>query len=139
MSYPRTGRCLCGAVTVTLTAAPLAVAACHCAHCRRAGGAEFSLVGIVTADSITIDGELTAYHDHSRQGEPRQRRFCPTCGSPVETFAPANAERGVTIVKLSVFDDLDDFAPQIETFGERRAAWLPAFAEATVFDQMPPA
>lgn len=138
MDYPRSGRCLCGAVEVTLNAPPFAVVACHCSHCSRTSGSAFSLVGLAMLDSVEVRGPVKAYHDVSKQGAPRERRFCSECGSPVETYAPENFDQGFTVVKLALFDSIDDFVPVVETFCERRAAWLPAFDGTAMFTEMPP-
>ncbi|MCL9998026.1 MAG: GFA family protein [Erythrobacter sp.] len=73
---PVTGRCLCGAVTITVTAMQAEVEICHCAMCQRWGGAFFA--GL-KGESVTVTGEgaITLY----RSSEWAERAFCGTCGS----------------------------------------------------------
>ena len=51
------GSCLCGNVTYTCDADPIASANCHCRDCQSSSGAAFSTVAMVPADSIEIRGE----------------------------------------------------------------------------------
>ena len=76
ISEPLTGRCLCGAVSITIRGAHREVDVCHCSMCRQWGGAMYA--GIA-ADGFTITGEdaVRAY-DSSAWAE---RAFCSKCGS----------------------------------------------------------
>ncbi len=71
-----TGRCLCGAVGVTGTAADSKVAACHCDMCRRwSSGPYFE----VTCEDVVFEGEdsITTF----RSSDWAERGFCNKCGS----------------------------------------------------------
>jgi hypothetical protein len=76
LDAPITGRCLCGAVTITVTAMQAEVDICHCAMCQRWGGAFFAGM---KGDSVTITGEdaITVY----ASSPWAERAFCGTCGS----------------------------------------------------------
>ncbi len=76
LAEPVTGHCLCGAVTITVTAMQAEVDVCHCAMCQRWGGAFFAGV---KGEGVTVAGEeaITAY----RSSEWAERAFCGTCGS----------------------------------------------------------
>ncbi len=137
MRIDRHGSCLCGQVRVALHAAPLVVAACHCRHCRKTGGAAFSLVAVMLADSVEVSGPLAEYFDTADSGVAVTRRFCGGCGSPVETASAETAKQGTRIVKLGLFDGLDDLPPRMELFCDGRASWLPAFQETQTFAAMP--
>ena len=72
-----TGRCLCGAVTVTVAGKhDPRVGACHCRMCQRWSGGLF-LCFEADASSVTITGEVTRY----RSSAFAERAFCPRCGS----------------------------------------------------------
>lgn len=71
------GTCLCGAVSISVEADGLNVAACHCNMCRTwAGGPMLSLESV---NSVRIDGEehvsLYASSDWAERG------FCRQCGT----------------------------------------------------------
>ena len=75
---PKTGKCLCGAVTWTIAADELAGGVCHCAMCRAwTVGIFVSVEG--KPDQVTLTGE-----DHIGRyasSEWAERCFCKTCGS----------------------------------------------------------
>ena len=73
------GRCLCGAVTVTVTVPrdQRGVHACHCNMCQRWGGA--SNMALDVGQDIEIEGadNVTVY----RSSDWAERGFCRICGS----------------------------------------------------------
>jgi len=72
-----TGRCLCGAVTISLIGYHKDVGVCHCSMCRRWGGGPN--MGIDAGKDIEIEGRehVTTY----RSSDWAERAFCKTCGS----------------------------------------------------------
>jgi hypothetical protein len=76
LAEPVTGRCLCGAVTIAVTAMETEVDICHCRMCQRWGGAFYAGV---RGDSVTVSGKdaITLY----RSSAWAERAFCATCGS----------------------------------------------------------
>jgi hypothetical protein len=76
MSDTMSGKCLCGAVTIT-TQTVTTVEVCHCGMCRRWGGGPF--MGITAKDVPKVDGEesLAVYSS----SEWAQRAFCKICGT----------------------------------------------------------
>lgn len=137
MTAQRHGTCLCGQVQMALHAAPLVVAACHCRHCRKTSGSAFSLVAVMLADAVEVSGPVAEYLDLADSGVAVTRRFRGACGSPVETVSAETAKQGTRIVKLGLFDGLDELAPRMELFCAGRASWLPAFQETQTFAAMP--
>jgi len=76
LSEPVSGRCLCGAVTITVTAMHAEVDVCHCAMCQRWGGAFYA--GVKGEDAaVTGEDAITVY----RSSPWAERAFCGTCGS----------------------------------------------------------
>ena len=75
-----TGRCLCGAISLSAGAPLYAPTLCHCASCRRASGSH--AVGWVTVAASAFSftqGRPKAYHSSPEV----IRTFCGTCGSPL--------------------------------------------------------
>ena len=70
------GRCLCGAVTISVAQMKPHLDICHCDMCRRWGGG--ALMGVSGA-SFTIAGRehITSY----ASSEWAERAFCAKCGS----------------------------------------------------------
>lgn len=76
MSTTIEGHCLCGAVTVELTAPGGEISACHCSMCRRWGGAAF--LG-VSGETFEIAGRTSVSSYTS--SDIAERAFCKTCGT----------------------------------------------------------
>ena len=75
------GRCLCGAVTFTITAPFRPIIVCHCRQCGRGTGGT-SLDTAVAPDRFHLhsgDDALTWF----RSSNTASRGFCKTCGSPM--------------------------------------------------------
>lgn len=111
-----TGRCLCGAVTVTL--APEAVAgvpdlsACHCAQCRRWAGVLWGFDA--GPEGVTVRGPARAY----RASEFAQRVWCDACGTQLwfrEDDGPYELNPGL-------FSEARDWPLTREVYADRAAA-----------------
>jgi hypothetical protein len=76
LTEPVSGRCLCGAVSITVEGMHPEVDICHCAMCQRWGGAFFAGM---KGESVTITGEgaITTYASSAWA----ERAFCSACGS----------------------------------------------------------
>ncbi len=72
-----TGRCLCGAVTATVTQLNPSVSACHCSMCRTWGGGPLLALECGTEVSFEGAGAITVF-DSSAWAE---RGFCQYCGT----------------------------------------------------------
>jgi hypothetical protein len=120
----RKGRCLCGRITVELTAEPFAVSLCHCVNCQKTSGSAFSVIALVPKDRITFSGTVGIFHDVAESGNGFERCFCPGCGSPVESRSEFLASRGITIVKASLFDDTSWLQPNEQIYCESAQRWL---------------
>ena len=71
------GRCLCGAVTITVAGAhDPRPGACHCRMCQRWSGGLF-LCFNADADGVTVAGPVTRY----ASSDFAERAFCSVCGS----------------------------------------------------------
>lgn len=74
----RTGSCLCGAVSFTVTGDLPGPDACHCTQCRKHSGHYFASTDVARA-ALAIRGEE---HVHWYQSSAKVRRgFCARCGS----------------------------------------------------------
>ena len=71
------GRCLCGAVQITVSGAhDTGVAVCHCYRCQRWSGGLYATFDAPAA-FVTVIGSVTRY----RASPLAERAFCPICGS----------------------------------------------------------
>ncbi len=116
-----TGGCLCGAVRVAASGAPLRVGICHCLDCRKHHGALFYAAAVFPAAAVTVTGAV---------GDYEGRCFCPRCGSSV--FARSGDE---VEVHLGALDAPDVFVPSYELWCLRREGWLPVFEGMERFER----
>lgn len=132
MERPLRGRCVCGAVGYSLSASPLAVAACHCTQCRRQSGAAFSVNLIVRASTMEVVGDLVSWEDQETEsGVPLLREHCGVCGSPIRSVSTGDGR--LIAVKAGTLDDPAAFAPTLHIWVRSKLPWvtvprdLPAF------------
>lgn len=118
------GRCLCGSVSYSSQAEPIFTAVCHCRDCQRQTGTAFSVIVGVPASEFELRGELSSHAtvgaDH---GLETQRRFCPSCGSPV--VSESGGLPDIVIIKAGTLDDPSWLEPQLEVWGSSAQPWVP--------------
>ena len=131
------GRCLCGAVTYTITGEPLRMAQCHCLDCQRASGTGHNTLAFFKADDFAITGETNSYSSTADSGNTKTRHFCPTCGSGL--YGENSSRPGVVGVTVGSADAKDWFSPQAVVYARNRPKWDPGLPDIPNFDTMPPA
>lgn len=106
----RTGRCLCGTVTVRATLEPH-FGACHCGMCRRWGGGP--LLAADCGDAAFEGGEIARF----QSSDWAERAFCARCGTHLFYYlVPAQRY----IVPLGLFDDQTGLAFDDEIYIDRK-------------------
>lgn len=111
MSAHRTikGRCLCGAISFTASAAKGEVGACHCGMCQRWSAGPFLAVECEPG-SLKIAGEdnVATY----RSSDWASRQFCKSCGTPLFW---RSQDGHIVVVSAGALDDKSGwkFASQI--------------------------
>ena len=134
---PITGRCLCGSVTYSADAEPVAQAVCHCADCQRQTGNPFSVIVAVPRAALNVEGSTiasfaTTGDDH---GKDTQRSFCSACGSPV--FSMSDALPELAFIKAGSLDDGSWLEPTIEVWTSSAQPWAPHFEHAAQMERGP--
>lgn len=124
MTDKRTGGCLCGAVRYTAQGAPVMVMACHCKNCQRQSGSALSIIAAFPREAVTIEGELTAYHDTGESGGAVIRKFCGTCGSPVVSDIPQAQFAALLFVKTGTMDDPTGLTPTTHLWTASAQDWF---------------
>ncbi|MEM8819020.1 MAG: GFA family protein [Pseudomonadota bacterium] len=113
-----TGRCYCGAVSLTTTVRPQSVAYCHCIDCRRVTGAP------VAAFAAFPEGSVSLTTDHvARFSAPGiERQFCAVCGSAMTArfgYIP-----GQIYLPVGVLDDAESLEPAVHAHADAALPWL---------------
>jgi hypothetical protein len=132
-----TGKCACGAVTLTMSAAPLATRQCWCRQCQTiaAGGATNN--AIFPADSVHIEGALASSTWTAASGNTLAFHFCPVCGTQV--YGQSSARPQMKTVRFGVIDQPHDLAPQAVIWTADAPAWAVFDPELDHFERQPPA
>jgi hypothetical protein len=131
-----TGHCLCGAVSFTLNAAPVATGQCHCKDCQRASGTgHMSLVRFRRAD-VEWRGQTASYASTADSGNINTRHFCPKCGSRL--FGENSAFPELVNISVGCVDDNDWFVPGRVVYAKDRPSWDVTSTAVPNFDRMPP-
>jgi hypothetical protein len=120
-AWPRTGRCLCGAVRITAHAAPIAVRTCWCRLCQYLAAGSATVNVIFSAASVSVEGELTDYVCTADSGNVMHRRFCPRCGTPMLSASEARAD--LLIIRGGVLDARDELKPDLAIWTRAAPAW----------------
>lgn len=105
------GRCLCGAVTVSVQSEDPRLRACHCDMCRRHTSAMFMSVDADPA-TLTVEGPAQSYVS----SDWAERGFCGTCGS---TLWYGTTHDGVRHLAAGLFDDAAGGRLTLEFFSDR--------------------
>lgn len=110
------GRCLCGAVTISARPAKPHLEACHCDMCRRWGGIAFMGVQCGPNASFTGEEHITRF----RSSEWAERGFCNKCGTNLfYHFLPTTNYS----FPAGVFDDLGDMQLTEEIFVDEQPGY----------------
>lgn len=111
-----TGRCLCGAVTITVAGEhDPRVGACHCRMCQRWSGGLFVCFS-ADASAVTVTGEVTRY----RSSAFAERAFCARCGSHLwfNDVGAGGAPKGYELMP-GLFDAARDWPLRSEIYVDR--------------------
>jgi len=134
---PLTGRCLCGGVTYTVDAEPIAQAVCHCSECQRQTSSPFSVVVGVPHAALQVEGDtLASFNTVSEaSGGETTRHFCSGCGSPLFSLSAGTPE--IAWLKAGSLDDSSWLEPNVEVWTRSAQPWTPRPEVAASFERVP--
>jgi hypothetical protein len=130
------GRCLCGAVSFSVAAAPVTMGQCHCKDCQRSTGTGHISNARFRRDDVAINGETKTFAVEADSGNTITRRFCPTCGSRL--FSENSARPEWLTIAVGAFDDHTWFDPQWVFFKKQQPLWDITTEDIPCYDAMPP-
>ena len=130
------GGCLCGAVRYSSSLAPVAGGHCHCIDCRKTSGTGHGSHVVLSAEALSITGELRYFDAPTDSGNMVRRGFCPTCGSPI--VSTNSAMPGMAFIRASSLDDPEVFQPGIVVYTRRAPSWDHVDPSLPSFEGMPP-
>jgi hypothetical protein len=123
------GGCLCGRVRYETRGAPLWVAHCHCASCRRHTGSPVATFVGYTNDQVKFVSNARALYESS----PGVRRgFCARCGTPISYESDrAGDELHLYVCTL---DDPAHFVPTVHVHYAEHLPWFDVHDSLPRFD-----
>ena len=130
-----TGGCRCGAIRYECPDAVIFAGHCHCRDCQYASGGAYSTVVGVASESVTIEGETSAFTVDAASGNTVTRRFCASCGSPL--FSELSANPGMLILKAGSLDDPGRVTPAMHIWTDSSPAWAETSGQIPEFSGQP--
>lgn len=116
----RTGHCLCGAVSFTLTTEPVTTRICWCRDCQHLA-ANGTVNVIVAAEGLTVSGTLAEYTSASASGNAVTRQFCPRCGTHL--FGLSSARPHFRVVRTGNLDEPSGIRPTANIWARSAPGW----------------
>ncbi|MBL8480586.1 MAG: GFA family protein [Rhodocyclaceae bacterium] len=116
----RTGACLCGAVTYSISADPAAVRICWCKSCQKIS-ANGTVNVLVQSDTLQYSGELAEFVSTADSGNQVTRKFCPKCG--VQLFSNSSGRPQFTVVRAGTLADPSSVRPTMNIWAASAPAW----------------
>jgi hypothetical protein len=116
----RSGRCLCGAVSFTLAKDPVVTRICWCKDCQHLS-ANGTVNLLVTADSLSITGEIAEFTKQADSGNQITRQFCPACG--VHLFAKVDVRPQFRVVRAGNLDNTSSIKPDMNIWTSSAPDW----------------
>jgi hypothetical protein len=124
ITTPYTGSCLCGAISYSVDAAPIAMAVCHCRNCQKQAGSALSVIAVIPRASLTLAGTPKIYEDRGTSGQIVYRNFCPDCGSPVLTDTADARDNDIIFIKAGTLDDVSILNPTTHYWTKSAQPWF---------------
>ena len=130
------GGCLCGSVRYRIAAEPITMRVCWCRVCQYLAAGNGAANLVFPSDAVSITGELSTYTCVADSGNVIQRRFCPTCGTPVSAHAQARPH--VMVLRAGTLDDPSVMQPLVNIWTDSAPAWVCMNESLPSFPQQPP-
>lgn len=126
--------CLCGAVALTLPDQFDYMGNCHCSECRKFSGGDYSSVGGLDGNKVTIVKGIDAISRYQKSAETTLA-FCRHCGS---SLFSQKSSSGKINLRLGVLDDVPSQRPAFHIFVGSKAPWHQIGDDCPQFDPRPP-
>ena len=116
--FARTGRCLCGAVQVSIRNLKGTMGACHCENCRRWTGSALLAITVPPADIAVVGSDRVATY---RSSDWATRSFCSVCGSTLwYRLTVPTPEDGLYEIPVGLLDNPDGIRLTHEIYIDRK-------------------
>lgn len=116
----RTGSCLCGAVTYTVTGEPIVARICWCRDCQKISG-NGTANAIFPSAAIEVSGTTYCFASSADSGNRISRHFCPGCGAHL--FANSSATPQYRAIRIGTLHDPSSIRPEVNIWVSSAPAW----------------
>ncbi|MBN8820243.1 MAG: GFA family protein [Sphingomonas sp.] len=127
------GGCRCGAVRYEVTGAPVYVALCHCADCRKSAGAPMVSWSAFAEGAVSVTAGAPRDYASSEQAT---RSFCAACGTGLFYRNPAVLP-GLIDIQAATLDDPEALPPHIHVQTAERLSWMHGIDALPAFERYP--
>ena len=133
---PLNGRCQCGALQYSVSAAPIMIYACHCTNCQKQTGSAFVLSATIPEDSLSFTaGEPARTEWKSDSGTERFGLYCGGCGTRIANGQTPSI--GFYSLRAGTFDDTSWVRPAGHIWMRSAQSWFRPDADDILHDQQP--
>jgi hypothetical protein len=117
------GHCLCGQVTFSIAAQPLAARMCWCTDCQRIASGSATVNVLFPEEAAVYEGDVTTIRLTVDSGNVVERGFCPKCGSQMfsRTINPPDLP---IRVRAGTLDNPELIAPQAIIWADSAPDWV---------------
>ena len=124
--------CLCGKVQCSFTLPAAAVVQCHCEHCRKMQGSDYSTWVAVNADQFSIDAgaeHIRDYHFNDRSS----KSFCSCCGTSVFGTNGKHFAHHKVLPLGVVKNYSSELKPMVQVYTEDKAEWVHLHEDVPIY------
>lgn len=132
-----TGRCACGAITLSIEGKPIATRQCWCRQCQQIAAGGPTQNAIFPTEAVTINGQLGQSEWRAASGNTLTHRFCPGCGTQI--YAQSSARPHLMTVRFGALDEPHGLHPQAAIWTSEAPDWAQIDPAIEQHPQQPPA
>jgi hypothetical protein len=135
MTY--TGRCNCGAITVTIDAEPVATRQCWCRQCQKIAAGGPTQNALFPTDAVALTGETAQNSYTAASGNTLTHEFCPGCGTQV--LGRSSGRPQYRVIRFGVLDEGHGLKPAAAIWLDDAPEWAAIDPALDHWPQQPPA
>jgi len=136
MTAPYSGRCNCGAVSVTITAEPVATRQCWCRQCQKSAAGGPTNNAMFPTEEVELEGLRGDYVYVAASGNVLTQEFCLECGTPV--LGRSSARPQFRTIRLGLLDEGHGLSPAMAIWTEEAPPWAVIDPALENWPQQPP-
>ncbi|WP_232492212.1 GFA family protein [Novosphingobium kaempferiae] len=136
MTAPYSGRCNCGAVSVTITAEPVATRQCWCRQCQKSAAGGPTNNAMFPTEAVELEGLRGDYVYVAASGNVLTQEFCLECGTPV--LGRSSARPQFRTIRLGLLDEGHGLGPAMAIWTEEAPPWAVIDPALESWPQQPP-